>query len=487
MPLRPLVLKVHFYAQGGGAIGHLEYMGNPSKEELVRAGERGDPRDDAAVHAAYMAGRPGSTGYIGPDPGRLPDPTAIAAELRGHQGPVWRAFVSVTEDDARAMGGALLDRPAWEDAARVNLPMMAQKLGIPQDRLRWVAAMHRKEGHPHIHLLMWEHPPQRQRVKWSQTEIRDIKRMWVSSLYRPERERLAREKSAARDVLVRNGRGDVAAGVRVARGRGLDGIPPRLSTGQAAALGRNLDDLRALLPGDGRVALKFMPPEVKDQARRIADWLTNRVPEYRAPVDRYAAIAAEMAGHYSDDPAAHQKAADNAKADLRDRLSQSVLQGAVRLDRAGCRDEVVEVALAAIRGQGDGKVSDDLAGRIHQEVRRIAGMKGEARKEAAGVLARELLADPQLRPDVDRFLAAHPAKVRDIEEQRLVATVSKSIEHAADYVSFRESTSAQQAAVAMFMGLFKTVREEELKAERLAAEEEIARVKRRQMEHGMDR
>ena len=362
---------------------------------------------------------------------------------------------------------------------------MAEKLGIPQDRLRWVAAMHRKDGHPHIHLLVWEHPPQRQRGKWRQDEIRDIKRMWVSSLYRPERERLAREKSAARDVLVRDGRSEVAAGVRVARGRGLDGIPPRLSTSQAEELGRKLDDLRALMPSDGRVALKFMPPEAKDQARQIADWLTNRVPEYRALVDRYAAIAVEMAGYYSDDPTAHQKAADNAVADLRDRLSQSVLQGAARLDRAGRRDEVVQVALAAIRGQGD--VSDDLAGRIHQEVRRIAGMKGDARKEAAGVLARELLADPQLRPDVDRFLAAHPAKVRDIEEQRLVATVAKSIEHAADYVSFRESTSAQQAAVAMFTGLFRTVREEELKAERLAAEEEIARVKRRQIQHGMDR
>lgn len=145
------------------------------------------------------------------------------------------------------------------------------------------------------------------------------------------------------------------------------------------------------------------------------------------------------------------------------------------------------MALSAIRGQGGEKVSDDLAARIHQEVRRIAGMKGEARREAAEALARELLADPQLRPDVDRFLASHPAKVRDSEEQRLVATVAKSIEHAADYHNLRQANTAQQLAGLLFVRLFQTTREDELKAERLAAEEEAARMKRQQIEYGMYR
>jgi len=118
--------------------------------------------------------------------------------------------------------------------------------------------------------------------------------------------------------------------------------------------------------------------------------------------------------------------------------------GAARLAEPGNRDEIVQVALAAIRGQGGEKVSHGLAARIHQEVRRIVKLKGDAHREAAATLARELLGNPQLRPDVDRFRASHPAKVRGSEEQRLVATVAKSIEHAADCHNFRQANTARQ-------------------------------------------
>ena len=146
---------------------------------------------------------------------------------------------------------------------------------------------------------------------------------------------------------------------------------------------------------------------------QIANWLIARVPEYNTAAEHYATIAAEMI-----------------RDDLRDRMSQPAPQCAARPDRSRRRDEVVRMALVAIRSQGSEKVNDDLAARIHQDVRRIADMKDDLSRDAVVTLARELLDDPQLRPDVDLFLASRTAEVRDIEEQRLMAMVAKSIEYA---------------------------------------------------------
>ncbi len=492
MALRPLVIRLHYYLPGargdrgvGAAQGHLRYMGNPAKEELCRAGQRQDPGEEAAIHAAYMAGRPGSLGYFGPDERHLPDPEALDRELRGHRGPIWRLVVSVTEADARAMGGQLLDRPAWEDAARSLLPKMARELGIPEAHLRWVAAVHRKEGHPHLHLLAWEVPPKRTKGRWSPGEMRQVKRMWVSALYRPERERLGQQMAAAKLAVVGGGRVEVAAATALAGpGRRPPATPPRLSPRRSRELAARLDALRTMLPGGGRVALAYMPPGVKQAANDRAEWLLSSVPEYQEAADRYAALAREMARHYSDDPAAHDQAARKAREDLTQKLAQHVLRGAADLDRAAKRDQVVQVALATIRGRGAPGLPPELAERVHREVLALARLPANLRPDAALALARRLLAEPALASEVRWYLEALPPRRRQAGEERLAASLARSIAHAADYAAHRREVLASSLAVAWWSGLMRDVRREERRAEAREAEEE-ARRKRR--EGGMAR
>ena len=320
MALRPMVVKAHFYLPGGtgrqsllSATKHLDYIGNPKKEELML-----DARESAAVHAQYMVERPGAAGYFGNDSDNRPDPLQLAEEIRDHQGPIWRMIVSVQEDDARILGGELLDRPAWEAACRHVVPEMLHKLGLDPDNTTWTAAMHRKEGHPHIHLMFWENTVQRGRGKWTPQERSGIRQLWTRELYGPERARLNAEKTALR--------GQITQGFQATL-QDHAGMTDK----QAEALATLLGTVKDTLPGHGRLAYAYMPPETKAAISTTVDWLVETIPELTTAADRYVAMAGELAGQYSDQ--APQQAITNARQDLTERLGSAVLRGAVELDR----------------------------------------------------------------------------------------------------------------------------------------------------------
>ena len=377
-------------------------MGNPKKEELVRAGEGDDPRESAAVHAAYMQGRPGSTGYIGPSDTDLPDPDALAEELRQHQGPVWRVIVSVTEKDAKKLD--LLDRPRWEETCRSLVPKMADHLAIRREDLVWAAAMHRKRGHPHIHLLFWERGASRKRGMWGDWERKGIRQDWIKMLYAPEREHLAMKMATDR-LLVEQGvkqeLGQAVPAWRMAAARRDDeAVAPRLSAPKAEELARRLEEIKEMLPGKGRQALGYMPQEVRAKIRDTADWLIRSVPEYRKALDSHVEIMREMAGHFSDDPEEATKAASKAEARVRDKIGQSILRAAVALQNTERREEVLRIATAAtkggrrVRGMPLPALPPDLSRHVHAEIQRISHLAPKQRRDEALALARELLAQP---------------------------------------------------------------------------------------------
>ncbi len=341
MALRPLIVKHAFYLPGKsgfgkgnhGAVAHLQYMGDPSRhqktdEELLMG--------SAAVHAKYMTERPGVSGYFGPDPRTLPDIERIQKTLELHTGPIWRDFISVTETDAVALGGSLMTREGWEAAARAQLPKMFQSMGLNPANVEWVASVHKKEGHPHMHLLFWEREPTRIKGQWSDKERIQIRRDWASELYRPERERLGEEKSALRQQILTE-----------VKAQDLGVLPARVQKEWTA----RLSALAEHLPSHGRKALKYMPPEVKEEARATAEWLTATIPAFRKTAARYGDLAAEMAQHYSDNPLSREQARQNAMDDLTDRVSQLIIQHAAAFPkremdppehRALVRDQIKE-------------------------------------------------------------------------------------------------------------------------------------------------
>ena len=373
MALRPLYMGLHFYLPRGtassshvGAVAHARYMVSPKKEELVRS-------SDPGIHARYMAERPGSAGLFGPDPEQEPELSQMVDIIQHHPGPVWRLIVSVTEEDARVLGEhsseSLLYRSSWEQACRLVMPQIGAELGLAG--LDWAAAMHRKEGHPHIHLLFWESTPRRAIGQVSAGERRYLRRFWMRELYRPIRGPLQVEKHQVRESL------------RTAvKGLGEDpwalGNALTLSPVDRRDLAGRLMTLAQHLPEHGRLALAYMPAAVKQEVRQIAHRTLHTIPEFRDLAGRYQDLAEEMAQHQSDSPASHASARAHALEDLVDRMSPILLRRAADWDRTQGR--IIREAL--LQGDFSG-VDTPVIAVLHRGLRQMVRQNPGPRQETA--------------------------------------------------------------------------------------------------------
>ncbi len=327
--MRPFVIRAHFYlpsSQGGkgktsmkAAIGHLRYMVDPDRHQSAHEELLMPDHLEAGIHARYMIERPGSLGGFGPEGRTIPDANQIAHLFEHHDGPIWRAFISVKEEDARAMGGGLLQRKPWEDAARRQLPKMAQALGLKPDNIDWIAAVHRKDGHPHIHLLVWEKSPTRERGKWAPSELKQIKQNWVRDLYAPLREQANTAKNAARQ------------GVVFATKDALETPMVFLPKAEREQFRQLLQTVRNQLPDHGSLRYAYLPPPAKQAVDQAADWLLQNVPSIKGSADQYIASAKKLGQIYRD--SAVVEAVENARKDLRERMARSIIDGAKHLDR----------------------------------------------------------------------------------------------------------------------------------------------------------
>ena len=273
----PFVFKLKWVAglrSGQRASVHARYIA--TREGVARA-EEDNP--DPTIHARYLDERPGSTGLFGAEPARPPSLEAVQAEAAGRPWH-WQAVISLREEDATALG--LRAPPDWRDLARRVMPQFALHSGIAEDDLRWVGAVHRKAGQPHVHLLAWlaEGAPPRQ-PRLQRSELRDIRRMIARELYGPLRAQLAAERTAQRDLVVAAGRYNLTILRRVdleAQAESPTGgaLPPAFPRADMTELGRRIVALSAKLPDHGRLALAYMPPVVREEVRSIADWILSR-------------------------------------------------------------------------------------------------------------------------------------------------------------------------------------------------------------------
>lgn len=300
---------------------------------------------------------------FGPDPTNPPRTAATQREVLAHTGPTCRFVLSLREDDAIRWG--YVSRQDWEAVVRDAMPRIAREMGLDVARIRWVAAYHQDPGHYHCHVLLWESPPIRQIGKLRKSEIAGVRKAWARTVLAPVRAPLEARKTALRDAIRAAGAKSISEALAVARGlRGRDPL--------ARELALKIDALARRMPGHGRAALAYMPPDVKHEARRIAGWLLGQ-PPYAAQVADYRRGAEEIARLYAlKDPvrtaAMVTQAGDRAVADLRDRVAQAVVRASAMRNAALTRGAaggrgvtmraaaraVLAAARAALAGGGRG-------------------------------------------------------------------------------------------------------------------------------------
>lgn len=406
MQARNVVVKLSFKSPGTGHLGakntaHLRYIGTRpgvdtavTEASLYRAVGRDLTADED--YARYIAERPGVARETGEgaalhglfDAAGAADFDAVRAEIRAlEHAPVYRMIVSVTEDTAEIVG--LEDKGAWEAFVCSEAPEIARGLSIPLDRLRWVAALHPEAGHPHVHLLAWDAADRARGCDViEKTALVGMREALTRDLWRPVSAELTVEKGAIRDELVTSARAELER-LSAHMGWSRPVLPggrmvttPVRSRDELTRIQSGIERVASLLPGRGRLAFGYMPPETKAAVEAVVrDLLAH--PEYRVVVERYADVARELAGHQTTVPARIEAAGAAAAGDLERRVAQRVLETAAELEQARLRERVWRVApIVASRG-----VRSGLPHNVCERAARACGAAGIPEGPVYAVLA----------------------------------------------------------------------------------------------------
>lgn len=119
--------------------------------------------DERENFIGYIANRPGvkklnEHGLWNAD-GQVPVMQTAMDEVSHHEGNVWRPIISLPREDAERLGYDHVE--AWQNLIKSSLVDIAEGYKIKPDHLRWYAAMHMKEKHIHVHMVIFSTDPKR--------------------------------------------------------------------------------------------------------------------------------------------------------------------------------------------------------------------------------------------------------------------------------------------------------------------------------------
>ena len=160
-----------------------------------------EPMDGRENYLDYVANRPGvkALGEHGlwDAHGKVPSLENAVAEVARHTGNVWTPIISLSRENAERLG--YTDLKNWQELINASITDIAKGYKIHPDRLRWYAAMHEKEKHIHVHMVLFSTDPKEGYL--SRQGIRSIKSALVSTIYRNDRLHIYEQKDDQRSIL----------------------------------------------------------------------------------------------------------------------------------------------------------------------------------------------------------------------------------------------------------------------------------------------
>ena len=225
-----------------------------------------EPMDGRENYLDYVANRPGvkALGEHGlwDAHGKVPSLENAVAEVARHTGNVWTPVISLSRENAERLG--YTDLKNWQELINASITDIAKGYKIHPDRLRWYAAMHEKEKHIHVHMVLFSTDPKEGYL--SRQGIRSIKSALVSTIYRNDRLHIYEQKDEQRSFLQQEAEARMAT------------LIGQMSTGtlQNGKLELLVADLaQRLREVSGKKVYGYLPPRVKRIVDEIVDELAK--------------------------------------------------------------------------------------------------------------------------------------------------------------------------------------------------------------------
>ena len=259
---------------------HEDYVTSPNRQTAFALIEQihedfVESMDSRENYLDYVANRPGvkAMGEHGlwDANGKVLSLENAIAEVAQHTGNVWTPIISLSRENAERLG--YTDLKNWQDLINASITDIAKGYKIHPSRLRWYAALHEKEKHIHVHMVIFSTDP----IEGFLTKqgIRSIKSALVSTIYRNDRLHIYEQKDEQRGLLRQEAEARMAA------------LIEQMATGtmQSDKLELLVTDLaQRLREVSGKKVYGYLPPRVK----RIVDEIVDELAKDERVLSAYA-------------------------------------------------------------------------------------------------------------------------------------------------------------------------------------------------------
>lgn len=121
----------------------------------------------------------------------------VAEEVSNHNGIIWTHVISLRREDAERLQ---YNNPSrWRDLIRSNVAELADAHNIDLTNLRWYAAFHNKDHHPHVHLMVYAADAKQGWI--TKRSIDDMRSLFGNEIFRGEQYRLFEMQTKQRQMV----------------------------------------------------------------------------------------------------------------------------------------------------------------------------------------------------------------------------------------------------------------------------------------------
>ena len=296
-------------------------------DELTAITEEDITPDEPSANSQYIyyiAKRQNSQGLFGNF--EFNNITEVAHEVRDVTDAgvnVYRGIVSLSEEDAVALGYNKKD--AWVKYMHSVMNDVGNSFGIPLTALKWCAAVHMEQGHPHCHYTFWRTDGKVMSSYIHVSKQNEIREFLSGQMFKAEREMFIPEKNQYRDATI-----GAARSFMNSLDIDFNHIPERITQQQIQHMSSDLIELVNSLPGRGSLKYKLLPPKCKILVDKVVEDVIQ-IPAVNKEYTAYMKAVSDISTTYSgstNHQATNQTVADE---DIRKRLANSILKSAITL------------------------------------------------------------------------------------------------------------------------------------------------------------
>lgn len=182
---------------------------------------------------------------------------------------VFHSVFSFTPESAAEAGLNTLDD--WENWVKYHISDIANGMNMKIENIEYLAAVHLKEGQPHVHIIWWDKQQQVLINKVDPIVCDNIRIAAIKSTYHDQFVALHNNE----DKLIRKLRSDIADYAASS----LAEIPSDVYSRKIIA---GIEHIHDIIPKKGRTAYKYMPAEVKKEIDILSHFIIDNNPDFRS-------------------------------------------------------------------------------------------------------------------------------------------------------------------------------------------------------------